>query len=391
MEDFWDAIKPWLMTFGIVLYEFRHPEDMQPWERLPRVWYTPLVAGATPATLPYARCAQANTTKSRPCHMKLRLACARDESGRDLVLKLVDKESDQYRIYEEVSRNDACLRDPHTFSYVLPSTRILDTPHCYSIVVMPMWGNPTQLDDLCDVRQVLTFMNCLLEGLIFLHAKRIAHRDICEYNIVTNCYRLDQDREQLRTDLREHWKRDDVVWALMDYDQSIKHPENVSLNHYRRPADEAWAGAALYRPDDVCLGEPTYNPFAYDVAMLGNLFRVHFSEAVHAVPALAALYDRMTTHVYSQRFTAEEAGAFLKDATSHLSYDTLVRCLDLVPTFDAMVDSNIYWAKVPSNSVETWHLFRTPPTSIWSNILNWLISFPTCCAIIVPVRRLLQI
>ena len=58
------------------------------------------------------------------------------------------------------------------------------------------WGNPTQLDDLCDVRQVLTFMNCLLEvsrpyrasadatvqltslpqGLIFLHAKRIAHR-----------------------------------------------------------------------------------------------------------------------------------------------------------------------------------------------------------------------
>ena len=94
---------------------------------------------------------------------------------------------------------------------------------------------------------------------------------------MTNCYRLDQDREQLRTDLREHWKRDDVVWALMDYDQSIKHPENVSLNRYRRPADEAWAGAALYRPDDVCLGEPTYNPFAYDVAMLGNLFRVHFS------------------------------------------------------------------------------------------------------------------
>ena len=77
--------------------------------------------------------------------------------------------------------------------------------------------------------------------------------------------------------MRDHWTKDDVVWALMDYDQSIKHPTNVSLRHYRRSTDEAWAGADIYRPDDVYLGEPTYNPFAFDVAMLGNLFRVQFS------------------------------------------------------------------------------------------------------------------
>ena len=68
-----------------------------------------------------------------------------------------------------------------------------------------------------------------------------------------------------------------MLWALMDYDQSIQHPENVSLKQYRRPADEAWAGAEMYRPEDIYLGEPTYNPFAFDVAMLGNLFRVHFA------------------------------------------------------------------------------------------------------------------
>ena len=92
-----------------------------------------------------------------------------------------------------------------------------------------------------------------------------------------NCYRLDQDWEQLRDDLRDHWTRDDVYWALMDYDQSIMHPANVSLKTYRRPTNEAWAGADTYRPDDVYLGEPTYNPFAFDVAMLGNLFRVRFA------------------------------------------------------------------------------------------------------------------
>ncbi len=101
-------------------------------------------------------------------------------------------------------------------------------------------------------------------------------KDICEYNIVTNCYRLDQDQEQLQEDLHEHRRRNDVIWALMDYDQSIKHPNNVSLKHFRRPVEEAWSGSELYRPDDVHRGEPYYYPFPCDVAMLGNLFRVHF-------------------------------------------------------------------------------------------------------------------
>ena len=98
---------------------------------------------------------------------------------------------------------------------------------------------------------------------------------------MTNCYRLDQDREQLRTDLREHWKRDDVVWALMDYDQSIKHPEDVNLITFRRPAAEAWPGAEHYKPDDACLGVPYYYPFPFDVGMLGNFFRVQFWVCMH--------------------------------------------------------------------------------------------------------------
>ena len=92
-----------------------------------------------------------------------------------------------------------------------------------------------------------------------------------------NCYRRDQDYRQLQEDLRDRWTRDDVIWALMDYDQSKKYPEGVSLRCYRRPECESWAGADVYRPNDVFLGEPAYNPFAFDVAMLGNLFRVQFS------------------------------------------------------------------------------------------------------------------
>ena len=70
--------------------------------------------------------------------IQIRLACAQDDAGRDVMLKLVDKDSDQYRIYEELMREQAIFRDYSTFPCVLPPTKILDTPHQYAIVAMPM-------------------------------------------------------------------------------------------------------------------------------------------------------------------------------------------------------------------------------------------------------------
>ena len=95
--------------------------------------------------------------------------------------------------------------------------------------------------------------------------------------MVVNCYRLDSDVQQLQEDLREHRTRDDVAYALMDYDQSIQLPAGVSVKDCRRPSHEAEMGADIYKPLDVWLGEPEYNPFAFDVGMLGNLFRSHLS------------------------------------------------------------------------------------------------------------------
>ena len=68
----------------------------------------------------------------------------------------------------------------------------------------------------------------------------------------------------------------------MDYDQSIQLPPEVSLRDCRRPSDEAYSGWDLYKPDDLCNGQAEYNPFAFDVGMLGNLFRVHLSVSIHS-------------------------------------------------------------------------------------------------------------
>ena len=95
--------------------------------------------------------------------------------------------------------------------------------------------------------------------------------------MVVNHYRIDQDKALLREDLRQHRASDHVFYALMDFDQSIRLPQDCSPRQCWRPASESGVGAMIYKPNDTASGQPAYNPFAFDVAMLGNVFRFHFS------------------------------------------------------------------------------------------------------------------
>ena len=116
-----------------------------------------------------------------------------------------------------------------------------------------------------------------------------ATQDICEFNMVINHYRLDQDHYSvgLEEDLREHRREGDVLYALMDFNQSIQLPADTCLRTCRRPAEESWYGAMLYKPvcSDVYLGEVEYNPSAFDVLMLDNMFRFHFTVSCSRSPS----------------------------------------------------------------------------------------------------------
>ena len=58
------------------------------------------------------------------------------------MLKLVDKHSIEHRIYENLLPYIS-HEDPKTFPCVLPPSKILDTPHEYVVVSMPMYVCPT--------------------------------------------------------------------------------------------------------------------------------------------------------------------------------------------------------------------------------------------------------
>lgn len=209
-----------------------------------------------------------------------------------------------------------------------------------------------------------------------------------------------------RDDLRRHRQSGMAYYALMDFDQSLILPTDTDLRACRRPSAEALYGNAVYKPWDVSRGEPSYNPFAFDVCMLGNLFCMHLSvsqllrrlphltgsylhiqDVVPVVPACAALFDKMTTHVVSQRFTAEEALRFLGDVTATLDQAELQTPVKL----EVSEDFGCYWDKLSSEQRNKWEHLRTPKESWTGYMLDFMTRYQVTYEILSFIRRVFDV
>ena len=138
---FWSAYRGWLAARGVHLQAQRKHTSL---------WSPP--AYTSPASLPYAeRCSDdatafeppipyvggATSVAYRACsdHDKLKCAPAQDNHGRDLIIKLVNTYTHEYRILQDLLRCEALFGQD--FQGVLPPVAILDTPYKFSFVVMP--------------------------------------------------------------------------------------------------------------------------------------------------------------------------------------------------------------------------------------------------------------
>ncbi len=109
------------------------------------------------------------------------------------------------------------------------------------------------------------------------------------------------------------------------------------------------------------------------------------------VPALPALFDGMTTHVISRRFSAQEALEFFMDNIESLSSDVLDAPVALRLDYETMFDPEVYWSKLAPPLQAEWSRFRMTPLPRWWHVLNWLIQFPGCGSTIALFRRILRI
>ncbi len=105
-------------------------------------------------------------------------------------------------------------------------------------------------------------------------------QDIDDHNIMTNFYSVVWYGAQFATPLRDHRRDPRTQYALIDFNLSMIFDEDASELDCRLPAEAALVSATPFQPSDLWLGEYDYDPFAYDVGCLGNMFRVNFAVSV---------------------------------------------------------------------------------------------------------------
>ncbi len=67
-----------------------------------------------------------------------------------------------------------------------------------------------------------------------------------------------------------------MAYCLFDFDFSVQFPPSTPLERCRLLTDVV-VSATPYQPLDFAAGEYDYDPFAFDVGCLGNMFRMHFA------------------------------------------------------------------------------------------------------------------
>ncbi|KAI0070473.1 hypothetical protein K474DRAFT_1670046 [Panus rudis PR-1116 ss-1] len=361
-ESFWNGYKTWFAGLGYTLFELQDG-----W------WYAPLTS--TKAPLPFATCFKTERSDSVGVSIgNNKHAIAQDAQGRDVVLKLTDRDSMEHKVNMRLLQCQEFAR-PETFPCVIPPVAILETPYNFVATAMPLWTAPLMRLDLNSVRDIVVCVRCMLTALDFLHRHRIIHRDIHHCNIAISYYAwyLDDGRG-VNNFVDEQKRSGTLAYALFDFDLAVQFPEDTSVRDLRIPSDEAFYGWPNYHPRDVYRGQVDYNPFAFDVACLGHLLAATCMDAIPLIPMLAPLFDRMTTHVIHERFTASEAlSFFIENIQGTLPADQLDTPLILGPAPICHVD--LCWNELSPEFCTRWRAYRTPPIPWYDRVLDWLVSF----------------
>ncbi|TFK69662.1 hypothetical protein BDN72DRAFT_596420 [Pluteus cervinus] len=166
-------------------------------------------------------------------------------------------------------------------------------------------------------------MHCLLKGIAFLHENKIVHRvSVTHHTIRSSHIWVLSDR--IRKCAHNHFSNDYfpepsariglrsrglLTYALFDFGLSI--PPSVDNTTYRLPYQLSWDGSEM-QPNDTAQGEFDYDPFAFDIGTLGNVFCRTFQYCCQDLPMLAPFLDKMVTRDIPRRFTASQALNFFE-------------------------------------------------------------------------------
>ncbi len=151
MYWFWEDARGWLADRGVYLYE---TNQYFVGDASGQQWLMPLTFPAVPAVPPYAVCVRPDPSLPRAftwvvCQIRTAVAWyidsslqgrngyAQDAECRDMVIRLVQKGSDHYRIFQRLLKDEILFRNTADFPCVIPPVAVIDPPHKSAFAMSP--------------------------------------------------------------------------------------------------------------------------------------------------------------------------------------------------------------------------------------------------------------
>ncbi|KAH9476048.1 Cyclin-dependent kinase 1 [Psilocybe cubensis] len=379
---FWDSMRKWFAEKGYHLYEFDITDEPGylpserstiPYNPHPKLNVQKRIFEAEDP-FPYAYVGgdyrQLEDNLYEVHHISNgRVVFAQDAAGRHVVIKIVKGGSDEDKILHLLAKQPE-LMNRETFPSVIP---VLDLLPCedHWFTVMPRWDSNCFVPSFPTPEICVQQMVSLLKGLAFLHSHRIFHRDLCDRNLLINHFSnatvVNMTNNPFRRDLL---RRGALTCVLSDFDHSILLDEETYGPNPRLGILEAHV-TSDDPPYETLHGHVDYDPFKYDVALLGILFNDRFQNIIKYVPLLAPLIERMVTSKLDKRFTAKEALAFAEGILPTLT-DLQAPPLPVRPQiFRAYYRADL-WKDLSEEFVAKWADYREDRSTLSFRFLLWL-------------------
>ncbi|KAH9888322.1 kinase-like domain-containing protein [Cubamyces lactineus] len=217
-----------------------------------------------------------------------------------VAIKTFRKDSQELSIIQHLSS----IR--HHQNHTVPLIQVLDDPIDpeLSLMVMP-YLRPCNDPEFTTVGDVVEFINQTLEGLVFMHEQRVAHRDIAVENIMMDAKTLFPDGHHP---------------VRLDYTPDAVYPVS--------PLPRAGHDIKYYYIDFglACrFGKENlpYDAFKMDIFALGNLYYTEFAQKYNDMQFLNPIVERMKQRQPDLRPAASDIHAQwieIRDSLNKASY-----------------------------------------------------------------------
>ncbi|KAJ7148033.1 kinase-like domain-containing protein [Mycena crocata] len=315
-EEEWAKLQPWLEAHGYML----RPRYQPNWSDPPGT--TDLQSESAIPFMTYARVMDAT----------------RISDGAQVVLKMVDTGSPGTQIsgYLTTERGEQ--------NHCLPLLELLQLENSdpqfsgLSTMVMPRMRDCDGDPRFESVREFVEFLQQVLEGLVFLHSRNIAHRDIYKQNIMVDGSRLIPGGWHFAS----HWMSSNGMHYIFPYngDDSVPHMKSRTqsgpMRYYfidfglavhfpsyqtRELVTGVYGRLREYAPE---LSETVpYDPFKVHVCMVGEMLNLDFFSEYAGLEILLPFTCTLCQRDPASRPDAEEALNLFRDLVSTMGSEEL--------------------------------------------------------------------